>query len=224
MTRILIADDDPNIRELVRVFLSKEGFDTIEAVDGVHALEQMENTKIDLAIVDVMMPRMDGFQLCEELRESYDMPIILLTAKGETAHKVKGFGQGADDYIVKPFVAVELMLRVKALLKRYRITTSQTVQIGELILDRSTYEVTWREERVTLPMKEFELLFRLGSYAGKSFTRGALIEAIWGMQYEGDDRTVDVHIKRIRERYPEHEVGFRIVAIRGLGYRLEEIK
>ncbi|QAY67105.1 response regulator transcription factor [Paenibacillus protaetiae] len=222
MAKILIVDDDPNIRELVGLFLKREGFEVLEAHDGMDALKHLESVKPDLAVVDVMMPRMDGFTLCEELRRAYDMPLLLLTAKGETAHKIKGFELGADDYVVKPFDPPELVVRVKALLRRYRIAASQTVEVGSLVMNHSEYFVTAQGEKLTLPPKEFELLFKLASNPGKTFSREHLIEQIWGMDYEGDERTVDVHIKRLRERFPESKCGFRIVTIRSLGYRLEE--
>ncbi|MEC0297592.1 MULTISPECIES: response regulator transcription factor [Peribacillus] len=221
MTKILIVDDDAHIRELINLLLRKEGFDLYEASDGMQALKVMEKVKIDLAVIDIMMPNMDGWQLCKELREFSDIPILMLTAKGETTQKVKGFGLGADDYLVKPFEPIELVLRIKALLKRYKITISQTLNIGELKMDRNTHEMSFKEQEYTIPLKEFELLFKLASYPGKTFSREDLIEDIWGYDYEGDERTVDVHIKRVRERFPESELPFRIKTIWGLGYRLE---
>ncbi|NGQ96016.1 response regulator transcription factor [Brevibacillus sp. SYP-B805] len=222
MTNILIVDDDPHIRELVRLFLGNEGFDTLEAANGVEALQLLETAKVDLVILDVMMPEKDGWQLCRELRALYaDLPLLMLTARGETAQKVKGFELGTDDYLVKPFEPLELVARVKALLKRYRIAASRMVQAGDLTLNRETYEAVASGKSMTLPPKEFELLFRLASYPGKTFSRDQLIEQIWGYDYEGDERTVDVHVKRLRERFPEGEHRFRISTVRGLGYRLE---
>jgi len=218
---ILVVDDDPHIRELVRHFLRNEGFDVHEAADGAEALKKLETVKADLAILDVMMPNMDGWQLCRALREHYDFPLLMLTAKGETPDKIKGFQLGTDDYLVKPFEPLELVARVKALLRRSRIAASQTVNIGELTLDRKTYECIVNGERMSLPLKEFELLFKLASYPGKTLTREQLIEDIWGYDYEGNERTVDVHINRLRERFPEHRHSFRIATVRGLGYRLE---
>ncbi|REE94525.1 DNA-binding response OmpR family regulator [Paenibacillus taihuensis] len=221
MTKLLIVDDDPHIRELVRLFLAREGFDVVEAGDGEEALAILENTQVDLAILDVMMPNMDGWELCKELRESTELPVLMMTAKGETSQKLKGFELGADDYLVKPFEPVELVARVKALLKRYRIATSSTVTVGAVQLNRSAYAVTMDNTTMTLPMKEFELLFKLASYPGKTFSREHLIEQLWGYDYEGDERTVDVHIKRLREKFPEERSRIRIQTIRGLGYRLE---
>ena len=221
MTRVMIVDDDPHIRELARLFLHNEGFDIYEAADGVEALSQLETTKIDLVVLDIMMPNMDGWELCRQLRAAYDIPLLMLTAKGETSQKIKGFELGTDDYLVKPFEPLELVMRVKALLKRYRIATSQTIQVGELTMDHKTFEVTIEGENITLPLKEFELLFKLASYLGQTFSRDQLIEDIWGYSYEGNERTLDVHINRLRDRFPESRCSFRIRTIRGLGYRME---
>lgn len=161
--KILIVDDDPHIRELVSVFLEREGFQTYEAIDGVDALQKMDDVKVDMVILDIMMPNMDGFDVCFELRKYYDIPVLMLTAKGETSQKVKGFHLGTDDYLVKPFDPIELVVRVKALLKRYQITVSQSIQVGNVLLNRKTFEVTCGEQTVTLPLKEFEplLYFRV---------------------------------------------------------------
>lgn len=219
---ILIVDDDIHIRELIKVYLRQEGFDVVEAGHGKEALQEMERTRIDLVILDIMMPEMDGWDLCVELRAAYpNLPLLMITAKGETGHKVKGFQLGTDDYLVKPFDPEELVVRVKALMKRYRIVASQKVQFGDIELNRQSYEIIINGVRTTLPLKEFELLFKLFSHPNQIFTRNQLIEQIWGMDYEGDDRTVDVHIKRIRERFPEAGDNFSIVTIRGLGYKLE---
>jgi two-component system, OmpR family, response regulator len=223
MSKILIVDDDPHIRELVRVFLRNDGFEVIEAADGVEALSKLDSVKADLAVIDVMMPNMDGWELCQELRNTFDVPILMLTAKSETSQKLKGFQLGTDDYLVKPFEPLELVARVKALLKRYRIESSQTIQIGELIIDRKTYQVAVAGESLTLPLKEFELLFKLASYPGRTFSREQLIEDVWGYDFHGNDRTLDVHINRLRERFPEDKHSFKITTIRGLGYRLETV-
>jgi len=221
VVNILVVDDDPHIRELVRHFLQQEGFDIHEAADGEEALARLESVKADLIILDIMMPNMDGWQLCRELREHFDIPLLMLTAMGETPQKIRGFQLGTDDYLVKPFEPLELVARVKALLRRYRIAASQTVQIGEVTLDRKTYEVIVDGRSTSLPLKEFELLFKLASYPGKTITREQLIEEIWGYDFEGNERTVDVHINRLRERFPEDRHSFRIATVRGLGYRLE---
>ena len=221
MSKILIVDDDAHIRELIRVFLRNDGFEVIEAIDGVDALSKLDSLKADLAIIDVMMPNMDGWQLCQELKATFDIPVLMLTAKGETSQKLKGFQLGTDDYLVKPFEPLELVARVKALLKRYRIESSQTIQVGELVMNRKTFEVSVKGESLTLPLKEFELLFKLASYPGRTFSREQLIQDIWGYDFRGNDRTLDVHINRLRERFPEEKHSFKITTIRGLGYRLE---
>ncbi|SEI56764.1 response regulator transcription factor [Paenibacillus polymyxa] len=221
MTRVLVVDDDPHIRELVRHFLRLEGLEVVEAVDGLDAMRLFDKTKVDLLVLDIMMPGMDGWELCRKLREQTDLPLLMLTAKGETSQIVKGFALGTDDYLVKPFDPMVLVARVKALLKRYRIMTSKSVTVGDLVLRSDTFECLAGEQEITLPRKEFELLFKLASYPGKTFTRDHLIEQIWGYDYEGDERTVDVHIKRLRERFPEATHSFAIRTIRGLGYRLE---
>ncbi|MBI6865019.1 MULTISPECIES: response regulator transcription factor [Lysinibacillus] len=222
MTKLLMVDDDAHIRELVRVFLQNEGLEVIEATDGVDALSKLASEKVDMVIMDIMMPKMDGWALCEEIRSYHtDLPILMLTAKGETAQKVKGFHLGTDDYLVKPFEPAELIVRVKSILKRYRIALSQVVEAGNVKLNRHTHEVDLNGEIIVLRLKEFELLFTLASYVGKTFSREQLIEEIWGYDYEGDERTIDVHIKRIRERFPQEISGFAIRTLRGLGYRLE---
>ncbi|NQX67257.1 response regulator transcription factor [Paenibacillus alba] len=221
MTKILIVDDDAHIRELMSFFLQNEGFDIIEAVNGEEALELLADKLVELVILDIMMPLMDGWDLCKEIRKR-DPHILLLmvTAKGESGHKVKGFQLGTDDYLAKPFDPVELVLRVKALLKRSRISSSKVIQLGEILLNLGTYKVVRGDEEQALPLKEFELLFKLASHPGQIFTREQLITQIWGMDYEGDDRTVDVHIKRLRQRFASDMKHFYIETARGLGYRL----
>jgi DNA-binding response OmpR family regulator len=221
MGKILIVDDDPHIRELSSVFLRNAGFEIYEANDGKDALAKLDSIKVDLFVIDVMMPNMDGWELCRELRSAYDLPILMLTARGETSQKLKGFQLGTDDYLVKPFEPLELVARVNALLKRYKISASQTVQVGELLMDNKTFEVTANGQGLTLPLKEFELLFKLASYPGRTFSREQLLEDIWGYDFVGTDRTLDVHINRLRERFPAEEYSFKITTIRGLGYRLE---
>ncbi|MGO4541446.1 response regulator transcription factor [Paenibacillus sp. 2TAB19] len=221
MSYILVVDDDPHIRELVSVILRKEGYSVQEASDGREALATMEKAAADMVVLDVMMPNMDGWELCKELRDTYDIPLFMLTAKGEMGDKVRGFNIGTDDYLVKPFDPAELAVRVRALLKRYRIALSQQVTAGELQLDRHSFAAAVNGEPVTLPPKEFELLFMLISNMGRTLPRGQLIEAIWGYDFEGNERTLDVHVNRLRERFAGWEVSVKISTIRGLGYRLE---
>ena len=226
MAAVMVIDDDPYIRELAGTLLCNEGFTVIEAANGREALKKLDDSKIDLCVLDLMMPGMDGFEFCRLARQYHEnLPILMLTARGEISQKVKGFSAGADDYLTKPFEGIELILRVKALLKRYKIASSQTVEIGGLILDKNSYTVSGGgeagPENDDIPMKEFELLFKLGSMPGKTFTRDQLIEDIWGYDFEGNERTLDVHIHRIRDRFPPEQFGFRIATVRGLGYRLE---
>lgn len=221
MSNLLIVDDEPHIRELLRVFLQRAGFTVYEAVDGVEALVKLENLKIDLVILDIMLPKLDGWELCRQIRASSDIPLLILTAKDTTADKVHGFELGTDDYLPKPFEPLELVFRVKALLKRYKIATLQTIQLGDLYMNQKTFEIRVGQDALTLPLKEFELLFKLASYPGKTISRDQLIEEIWGYDFEGNERTLDVHINRLRERFPEAVHSFRITTIRGLGYRLE---
>jgi DNA-binding response OmpR family regulator len=222
MSKIMIVDDDPNIRELVRVLLQNGGFASCEAVDGRDALRAVTDEKPDLAVVDLMMPDMDGYALCRALRTYYeDMPILLLTAKGELPAKIKGFEAGADDYLTKPCAGDELLLRVKALLRRYKIEASQVVQIGGVTIDRGSCTVSHGGVREDIPRKEFALLFELAGFPGRTFSRDRLIENVWGYDFDGNERTLDVHIGRLRERFPAETSGFKIVTVRGLGYRLE---
>ncbi|MFB5763913.1 response regulator transcription factor [Paenibacillus medicaginis] len=221
MNKILVVDDDPHFRKLVKAVLGNEGCDLYEASDGIEALSLLESVKVDLVILDVMMPNMDGWQLCRELRTHYDLPVLMLTAKGEISQKVKGFQLGTDDYLVKPVEPLELVMRVKALLRRYQIVSSQTMQIGELFINRKNYEVTVGKAIIFLPLKEFELLFKLASHPNKTFSREQLITDIWGYEFEGNERTLDVHINRLRQRFPETNHSFAIRTVRGLGYCLE---
>ncbi|MWV46249.1 response regulator [Paenibacillus sp. HJL G12] len=221
MPTILVADDDANIRELVCLFLRNDGFATVEAADGKEALAIYASTHVDLVVLDIMMPMMDGWALCKELRRANpDLPLLMLTARGETWEKVKGFDLGTDDYLTKPFDPLELTVRVRALLKRYRIGSTQMIQFGNVTLDRQTYKVMRGTESFTLPLKEFELLYKLAGTPGQVYTREQLIDQVWGIDYAGDSRTIDVHIRRLRERFAATP-DFQIETVRGLGYRLE---
>ncbi|MFP3390156.1 response regulator transcription factor [Brevibacillus sp. SIMBA_040] len=221
MSKILIVDDESHIRELISLFLRSEGFEIEEATNGTEALTIVEHLRIDLVILDIMLPNLDGWELCKRIKNDYpDIPILMVTAIGESGQKVKGFQLGTDDYVTKPFDPLELVMRVKALLKRYRIAFSQKIHLGGIVLDRLRYKVMRGKEELTLPLKEFELLFKLACHPGQIFTREQLIVQIWGRDYEGDDRTVDVHIKRLRERFAGDSEHFRIETARSLGYRL----
>ncbi|WP_026907980.1 response regulator transcription factor [Paucisalibacillus globulus] len=221
MNTVLVVDDDAHIRKLIRLYLENSHYHVIEAADGEEALELLGKHTIDLAIVDVMMPRIDGYELTEDIRSFLDIPILMVTAKGESQDKVKGFRAGTDDYLVKPFDPVELILRVEALLKRYNISVEEKVKVGSITIDKERLLVQAEEKIISLKKKECELLFVLASSPGKIFTRNQLIEKIWGYDYEGDERTVDVHIKRLREQLEDFE-DIAITTVRGLGYRLEE--
>jgi DNA-binding response OmpR family regulator len=225
MAKVLIVDDDEYIRELLRALLFAEGFETCEAKNGVAALEVMVDQNPDLAIVDVMMPQMDGFVLCKHLRRYYeDLPVLLLTAKGELGNKVAGFTAGADDYLTKPFEGEELIVRVKALLRRYKIEKSQVVRVANVTIDRLSHTVTLAGATSDIPLREFELLFKLAGYPGRTFARNQLIEDVWGYDFDGNERTLDVHVSRLRERFPQEVSGFKLTSVRGLGYRLEIVE
>lgn len=219
-SKIMVVDDEMHIRELVRFYLDKAGFDTIEAANAEEALDIVENQYIDLAVVDIMMTGMDGFELVEQMRQYREFPVIMLTAKSQSKDKLRGFSLGIDDYVTKPFDPDELMARVKTILKRYSINSSNVVKIGDVIFDGDKYEVRYQDQIIHLPLKQFELAFELAKNPNQIFTREQLIEKIWGMDYDGFDRTVDVHIKRIRENLG-HLPGFKVVTVRGLGYKIE---
>jgi two-component system, OmpR family, response regulator len=224
MINILVADDDTHIRELLKHYLQSEGFVVFEASDGEEASDCITKEQIHLAVVDVMMPNKDGFQLCEEIRKYHDFPVILLTAKDQLSDKEKGFSVGTDDYLTKPFEPKELLFRIKALLRRYQMVNAEKIELNGTVIDRKSYEVTCNNKLLMLPMKEFELLSQLASFPGRIFSREELIQLIWGVDFEGDDRTVDVHIKRLRERFSNRTDDFSIKTVRGVGYKLEVTK
>lgn len=221
MIQILIADDDPHIRELLKHHLELEGYAVNLATDGEEASALLTSKQMHLAVVDVMMPNKDGYQLCEEIRRYYDFPVILLTAKDQLPDKEKGFSVGTDDYMTKPFEPKELLFRIKALLRRYHMISAEKITLNNTIIDRKSYEVHSHGKLLLLPMKEFELLLQLASFPGRIFTREELIHQIWGADFDGDERTVDVHIKRLRERFSRRADDFTIKTVRGVGYKLE---
>ncbi|GEC91701.1 response regulator transcription factor [Brevibacillus brevis] len=218
---ILIADDDPHVRELLRFYLAKEGYNVLACVDGNEASQLLEQESVQLAIVDVMMPGKNGWELCREIREFYDIPVIMLTAKGEVRDKEKGFLAGTDDYLTKPFEPTELLYRIKALLRRYQMVSKQIIVMNDTVIDRISHVVKVKEELIHLPLKEFELLAQLASFPDRIFTRDQLLELVWGSDTESDSRTIDVHIKRLREKFTEKTNDFVISTVRGLGYKLE---
>ena len=217
---ILIVEDEKEIREGVSEYLSEVGYNIISAEDGLQAIELFENNKIDLVILDIMLPKANGFVVLNKIRQESNVPVIMLTAKGESKDKLRGFSVGADDYVVKPFDPTELMARVRAVLKRYSVNTSNIIKLNEVEFDGDKYEIRYQSEIIHLPLKQFELVFELAKHPDQIFSREQLIEKIWGMDYDGFDRTVDVHIKRIRENLG-HLPGFKVVTVRGLGYKVE---
>lgn len=221
MKKILIVDDDEYIRNLVTSLLMREGFKTIAAENGLVALNLLQKELCDLAIVDIMMPVMNGYLLTTEIRKEYDIPIILLTAKSQIEDKEKGFESGTDDYLIKPFEPKELIFRVNALLRRYGKSGEANIKVGTLYINKKSYEIKINNKTFMLPLKEFDLLTFLATHPNQVFSRAHLIEKIWGHDFEGDERTVDVHIKRLRERFANIAEGFTIKTIRGVGYSLE---
>ncbi len=219
MAVILVVDDNQKIRRLIDIYLRREGFSTLLAETGEQALHLLGEQAVDLMIVDIMMPGMDGYALVRQLRENrMEIPVLMATAKTEFADKKEGFEAGADDDMTKPVDLEELVLRVRALLRRSRIYSENQIRIGEVTLDYNTLEVRLPGETVVLPQKEFYLLYKLFSYPNRIFTRQELMDEIWGFDSETSPRTVDVHIKRLRERF-EQVPDLEISTIRGLGYK-----
>lgn len=219
MFNILVVEDDKNLRKLVTTCLKRENYQTYEATNGVEALEMMDKQFIDLIVTDVMMPEMDGYELTKELRNAkYNVPILVITAKSTLQDKKEGFLAGADDYMVKPIDIEELVLRVKALLKRSNRVNEKKIKIGDLVLDYNQLSVQKGEKSYQLAQKEFYLLYKLLGTPNTIFTRQELIEEIWGLENESEFRTVDVHIKRIREKLEDVDE-FEIVTVRGIGYK-----
>ncbi|MBP1993178.1 DNA-binding response OmpR family regulator [Paenibacillus eucommiae] len=221
MKQLLITDDDYNSRALLGHYMTKEGFRVLEAQNGREAMQVLESQAVDLVIMDIMMPEVDGLALCEYTRKNYDIPIIILSARDQLSDKEQGYLSGTDDYVTKPFELPELLFRVKALFRRYSFASSDKIRLNRLVIDRKNYEVVNGDEVLLLPLKEFELLAQLAEYPGRVFSRDELIYLIWGSDYGGDERTVDVHIKRLRQRF---DGGFRIHTIRGIGYKLEVLE
>ena len=219
MISILVVEDDKHARKLLETILKRQGYSVFTAEDGIKGMEILDNHHIDLIILDIMMPNMNGFEFAKELREGECMiPILMVTAKHLQEDKIKGFLSGADDYMTKPIDTEEMLLRVKALLRRSQISLSKKITIGKVTLDYDSLTVTRGDEKQTLPQKEFYLLYKLLSYPDKIFTRIQLMDEIWGMETESYDTTINVHINRLRKRfdsYPE----FEIVSVRGLGYK-----
>lgn len=224
--KILIVDDDNNIAELISLYLTKECFETKIVNDGEQALREFDSFHPDLLLLDLMLPGIDGYQVCRELRHTSDVPIIMLSAKGETFDKVLGLELGADDYIIKPFDAKELVARVRAVLRRFKVrqpsapSGEKSVSYPDLTINLTNYSVTYMGKQVDMPPKELELLYFLASSPNQVFTREHLLDHIWGYEYIGDTRTVDVHIKRLREKIKDNP-SWSIATVWGIGYKFE---
>lgn len=219
MAKILIVDDNIKIRKLIDIYLRREGFTTLQAVDGKDAFNILDMHKVDLIIVDIMMPNIDGYSMVSVLRENKNnVPVLMATAKTDFADKKMGFESGADDYMTKPIDLEELVLRVRALLRRSNIPTENHLKAGNLFLDGESYEVKSPSGTTTLPQKEFLLLYKLLSFPGKTFTRQELMDDVWGYATESTLRTVDVHIRKLRERF-DGCGAFEIITVHGLGYK-----
>ena len=225
--KTLIVDDDVNIAELISLYLTKECYDTRMVHDGEEALAVYEQYEPNLILLDLMLPGIDGYQVCREIRAKSNLPIIMLSAKGEIFDKVLGLELGADDYIMKPFDSKELVARVKAVLRRYQPAKPETPSAGvkcveypDLTINQSNYSVIYRGRAVDMPPKELELLYFLASSPNQVFTREQLLDHIWGYEYIGDTRTVDVHVKRLREKIKDHEK-WSIATVWGIGYKFE---
>lgn len=220
--KIMVVDDDENIAELIAVYLNKEGYEAYKFYDGQRALEAFTKLTPDLAILDIMLPKIDGYELCREIRKMSDIPIIMVTAKGETFDKVLGLELGADDYIVKPFDSKELLARVKAVFRRYKSNNSksQRAVIPNLTVDISDYSIIYHRKKIEMPPKEIELLYFLISNPNRVFTREQILDKIWGFDYYGETRTVDVHIKRLREKLNMDDE-WEIKTVWGVGYKFQ---
>lgn len=225
--KILIVDDDNNIAELISLYLTKECFETMIVNDGESALTAVDSFAPNLILLDLMLPGIDGYQVCREVRSKSTTPIIMLSAKGEIFDKVLGLELGADDYMEKPFDSKELVARVKAVLRRYKPGSGSTqdsndkcVEYPDLIVNQTNYSVIYKGKTIDMPPKELELLYFLASSPNHVFTREQLLDQIWGYEYIGDTRTVDVHIKRLREKIKDHE-SWKISTIWGIGYKFE---
>ena len=222
--KIMVVDDDPNIRELVRLYLEKEGFEVTCAERGDEAVKMFRASPPNLMLLDVMLPGMDGWQVCREVRKISNIPIIMLTAKDETFDKVLGLELGADDYIVKPFDMKELVARIKAVIRRFQVAEAPEKELvfPGLTINISQYTVTYMGKPLEMPPREIELLYFLASHPGMVFTREQLLEQVWGYDYFGDSRTVDVHVKRLREKLSGgEELGWQIKTVWGVGYKFE---
>ena len=222
--KVLVVEDDNNIAELLRLYLQKDGFEVSHAADGGKAVEMAREIQPDLVLLDIMLPVMDGWQVCRELRKTMKMPIIMLTAKGETEDKVSGLEMGADDYIVKPFEVKELLARVHAVLRRTGDDgkpKSKKLTFDKLVINLDSYELIVDGKKIDTPPKEMELLYHLAASPNRVFTRNQLLDEVWGFDYFGDSRTVDVHVKRLREKLEGVSDKWCLKTVWGVGYKFE---
>ena len=225
-TKILVVDDDPNILQLINLYLTREGFEVVTAEAGDEALRKFKSDPPNMMLLDVMLPGMDGWQVCREVRKVYNIPVIMLTAKDETFDKVLGLELGADDYIVKPFDTKELVARMKTVLRRYQTSdagaAAKELSFPGLTINITQYTVTYLGRPLEMPPKELELLYFLASHPGQVFTREQLLEQVWGYDFFGDSRTVDVHVKRLRDKLVgSEEMGWALKTVWGVGYKFE---
>ena len=220
--KILIVEDEANIRELLRLYLEREGYTVLEAENGVEGIKKWKSDKPDMLLLDVMMPVMDGWAVCREIRAESDVPIIMLTAKGETADRVSGLEMGADDYIVKPLEMPEVIARVRAVFRRMAPDDApEKLSFDNLVIDKQAYDLVIKGKRVDAPPKEIELLYFLASSPNRVFTRAQLLDDVWGFDYFGDTRTVDVHVKRLREKLEGVSDKWVLKTVWGVGYKFE---
>ena len=220
--KILIVEDEANIRELLRLYLEREGYTVLEAENGVEGIKKWKSDKPDMLLLDVMMPVMDGWEVCREIRAESDVPIIMLTAKGETADRVSGLEMGADDYIVKPLEMPEVIARVRAVFRRIAPDDApEKLSFDNLVIDKQAYDLVIKGKRVDAPPKEIELLYFLASSPNRVFTRAQLLDEVWGFDYFGDTRTVDVHVKRLREKLEGVSDKWELKTVWGVGYKFE---
>ena len=220
--KILIVEDEANIRELLRLYLEREGYTVLEAENGVEGIKKWKSDKPDMLLLDVMMPVMDGWEVCREIRAESDVPIIMLTAKGETADRVSGLEMGADDYIVKPLEMPEVIARVRAVFRRIAPDDApEKLSFDNLVIDKQAYDLVIKGKRVDAPPKEIELLYFLASSPNRVFTRAQLLDEVWGFDYFGDTRTVDVHVKRLREKLEGVSDHWSLKTVWGVGYKFE---
>lgn len=222
--KLLTIDDDPHVCELIRLYAEREGFEVNEASDGLEGLEMAYDARPDIIILDIMLPEMDGWTVCEGIRKDFGTPIIMLSGKGESYDKLKGFELGVDDYVVKPFDSKELMARIRAVLRRTNpsLYHDEVVRLDGLLFDMRHLQVKVQGENAGFAPKEIELLYFMATNRNRVFTRQQLLDQVWGFDYDRDPRTVDVHIKRIREKLRFHEVQWSIETIRGIGYKFGE--